>query len=36
VSQWKYPPTMLNGEPVEVDTLVFVTFDLGGERETNP
>jgi TonB family protein len=36
VKQWKYPPTMLNGEPVEVDTLVFVTFDLGGALKTNP
>jgi len=36
VKQWKYPPTMLNGVPVEVDTLVFVTFALGGARKTNP
>lgn len=26
VKQWKYPPTILNGKPVEVDTLVFVKF----------
>ena len=33
---WKYPPTMLNGKPVEVDTLAFVTFALGGALTTNP
>ena len=32
VRHWKYPPTMLNGKPVEVDTLVFVTFALGRGR----
>lgn len=36
VRQWKYPPTMLNGQPVEVDTLVFVTFALGSAVKTNP
>jgi len=36
VKQWKYPPTILNGQPVEVDTKVFVTFSLGGARNTNP
>ncbi len=36
VRHWKYPPTMLNGKPVEVDTLVFVTFALGGALKTNP
>lgn len=36
VRQWKYPPTMLNGQPVEVDTLLFVTFALGGAVKTNP
>lgn len=36
VKQWKYPPTMLNGQPVEVDTLVFVTFAFGGAVKTNP
>lgn len=30
VRHWKYPPTILNGKPVEVDTLVFVTFALNG------
>ena len=36
VKQWKYPPTMLNGKPVEVDTLVFITFALGGALKTEP
>jgi len=27
---WKYPPTMVYGKPVEVDTLVFVTFSFSG------
>ena len=30
VHQWRYKPTMLNGEPVEVDTTVQVVFTLGG------
>jgi len=30
VRQWKYAPTLLNGEPVEVDTTVTVTFTLSG------
>jgi periplasmic protein TonB len=29
VRQWRYKPTMLNGEPVEVDTTVSVVFTLG-------
>ncbi len=28
VRQWIYQPTMLNGEPVEVDTVITVTFNL--------
>lgn len=28
VSQWRYQPTLLNGEPVEVDTVVTVNFKL--------
>lgn len=36
VRHWKYPPTMLNGKPVEVDTLVFVTFAFDGAPKTNP
>ena len=30
VRQWRYKPTLLNGEPVEVDTTVSVVFTLGG------
>jgi protein TonB len=30
VRQWRYRPTMLNGEPVEVDTTVSVVFTIGG------
>jgi TonB family protein len=31
VRQWTYQPTLLNGEPVEVDTTVSVVFTLGGK-----
>ena len=30
VKQWVYKPTLLNGEPVEVDTTITATFSLGG------
>jgi protein TonB len=30
VKQWRYKPTMLNGEPTAVDTTVSVVFSLGG------
>ncbi len=30
VRQWTYQPTLLNGNPVEVDTTVSVVFTLGG------
>jgi protein TonB len=30
VKQWRYKPTLLNGEPVEVDTTITVTFSMGG------
>jgi TonB family protein len=30
VSQWKYRPYLLNGNPVEVDTTINVIFTLGG------
>lgn len=30
VKQWKYQPTLLNGQPVEVDTTITVNFDLVG------
>ena len=29
VSQWRYQPTLLNGEPVEVQTMIMVNFILG-------
>jgi protein TonB len=29
VSQWEYKPYLLNGEPVEVETTVNVTYSLG-------
>jgi len=29
VHQWRYQPTLLNGEPVEVDTSIQVVFTLG-------
>jgi TonB family protein len=31
VRQWVYQPTLLNGEPVEVDTKVSLVFTLGNE-----
>jgi protein TonB len=30
VKQWRYQPTLLNGEPVKVDTVITVIFTLGG------
>ncbi len=30
VHEWRYKPTQLNGEPVEVDTTIQVVFTLGG------
>ena len=30
VKQWRYKPTQLNGDPVEVDTTITVTFTMGG------
>jgi protein TonB len=30
VRNWKYKPTYLNGEPVEVETTINVNFSLGG------
>ena len=29
VKRWRYRPTMLNGQPVEVDTTIDVVFSLG-------
>jgi TonB family protein len=28
VSQWRYTPTLLNGEPIEVDTTITVIYSL--------
>lgn len=30
VKRWKYEQTLLNGQPVEVDTMISVVFTLGG------
>jgi periplasmic protein TonB len=30
VKQWRYRPFLLNGEPVEVETTITVTFQLSG------
>ncbi len=30
VRQWKYKPTLLNNEPVEVVTNITMNFSLGG------
>jgi protein TonB len=32
VRQWRYRPTMLNGEPVEVDTSITVVYSLGDQQ----
>ena len=32
VRQWTYRPTLVNGEPVEVDTQVVVIFELNGKK----
>lgn len=31
VKQWRYKPTQLNGNPVEVDTTIQVTFTMNGQ-----
>jgi TonB family protein len=36
VRQWSYVPTLLNGEPVEVDTTVSVLFTLSGSDPSAP
>lgn len=28
--QWRYRPYLLNGEPVEVETYITVTFQISG------
>ena len=29
VKNWRYKPTLLNGEPIEVDTTISVIYTLG-------
>ena len=36
VKQWRYKPTTLNGEPVEVDTTVDVMFVISSGTKANP
>lgn len=36
VRQWRYKPTLLNGQPVEVDTTVTVIFALGDDQPSIP
>jgi TonB family protein len=35
VKQWQYKPTLLNGEPVEVDTTISVVYALGEKNPNN-
>jgi protein TonB len=28
VNQWRYQPTLLNGNPIEIDTTIMVNFKL--------
>jgi TonB family protein len=32
VSQWRYTPTLLNGEPIEVDTTITVIYSLDSSK----
>jgi TonB family protein len=36
VKQWQYKPTLLMGEPVEVDTTISVVYRLGGSALKDP
>lgn len=36
VRQWLYKPTLLNGQPVSVETIIKVIFTLGGSGGTQP
>jgi TonB family protein len=36
VGQWTYQPTLLNGEPVEVDTTIDIIFTLNNPSAPNP
>jgi len=31
VKQWRYEPTLLNGEEVQVDTTITIAFSLGAK-----
>ena len=31
VKQWRYKPTLLNGEPIQVGTTIAVTYTLGNQ-----
>lgn len=33
VRQWRYQPTLLNGEPYEVDTMISVNFSIGRQQQ---
>src|SRR5271156_5991767 len=35
VKQWQYKPTLLSGEPVQVDTTISVVYTLGGKSLTD-
>jgi protein TonB len=32
VRQWRYRPTVLNGEPVEIDTFISVIYNMDRGR----
>jgi len=36
VRQWKYRPTLLNGDPVEVDTTIDVIYSLAEDTQEKP
>jgi TonB family protein len=36
VRQWRYKPTLLNGQPVEVDTTITVTFTMADTASPSP
>lgn len=36
VKQWRYRPSILKGNPVEVDTTIAVVFTLSGKNGTTP
>jgi protein TonB len=32
VRQWRYRPTVLNGQPVEIDTFITVIYNVNAQR----